>query len=85
MEITSIQTSLPSEEIFMVTYFQDGLIQRDSVYTERHVAESHWAYLQRSFPDADVQLHVIPICAPAPNTSSRMHVTSNSVWEYLEL
>ncbi|HEY9841727.1 MAG TPA: hypothetical protein V6D23_14785 [Candidatus Obscuribacterales bacterium] len=49
------------EELFLITYHQDGLLRRDSWFHQPEPAQRHFAYLQGLFPDSRVQLHVIPL------------------------
>lgn len=53
--------SLKDEILFLITYFQDGLLRRDSYYHEADAAHKHFLYLQNLFPDAQVQLHAIAL------------------------
>lgn len=55
-----------SEDLFLITYQRDGLIRRDSWFHQPDEAHRHVAYLQNLFPEAQVQLHVIPVGVMTP-------------------
>lgn len=58
-----------SEELFLITYQRNGLLQRDNWFEQREQAQNHYHYLQQLFPDSQVQLHVIPYSQPEPASS----------------
>lgn len=65
-----------SEDLFLITYHRDGLMHRDSWFHQPDDARRHVAYLQDLFPEARVQLHVIPVGVQPP--------PAPDLWQYLE-
>lgn len=49
------------EQVFLITYQQNGLLMRDRFFEEAEPAQQHLNYLQRLFPESQVQLHVLSI------------------------
>lgn len=49
------------EQVFLITYQQNGLLMRDRFFEEAEPARQHLNYLQHLFPDSQVQLHVLSI------------------------
>lgn len=54
-------TGTTCEELFLITYTQNGLMRRDSWFHQPDDARRHCDYLQKLFPEAGVRLHVIPV------------------------
>lgn len=50
-----------SSEVFLITYQRQGLVHRDRYFDEYQQAKGHYDYLNQLFPDAQVQLHSIPM------------------------
>ncbi|MGV3522806.1 MAG: hypothetical protein ACO1RX_01200 [Candidatus Sericytochromatia bacterium] len=67
-----------SEQLFLITYSQDGLVRRDSQFDEHGPALAHFQELQRRFPEAQVQLHSYPV-------TIRPEPVGPSPWLFLEL
>jgi hypothetical protein len=51
----------PQEQVFLITYHQNGLLMRDRYFEEAEPAHKHFAYLNRLFPEAQVELHILAI------------------------
>lgn len=49
------------EQVFLITYQQNGLLMRDRFFEEAEPARQQLNYLQHLFPDSQVQLHVLSI------------------------
>ncbi len=64
-----------SEDLFLITYQREGLIRRDSWFHQPDEAQRHVAYLQNLFPEAQVQLHVIPVGVMASATDSSRYLS----------
>ena len=73
--------SLSSEELFLITYDQNGLMRRDSWFHQPEAARRHFDYLQKLFPDAGVRLHVIPLEHAQPAAPALTH---DNPWAFLE-
>lgn len=72
--------SAAAEELFLITYQQNGLLRRDSWFHQLEAARHHFAYLRNLFPDAGVQLHVIPVAVPALAEAA----PADGPWHFLE-
>lgn len=67
---------LAPEELFLITYHQNGLMRRDSWFQQAEEAHRHFANLKALFPESGVQLHVIPFDTPA--------ISEPNPWHFLE-
>lgn len=61
------------EQVYLITYQQNGLLMRDRFFNEAESAQRHLNYLQRLFPDSGVELHVLAIHSRQRRPSSTMY------------
>ncbi|PIQ23987.1 hypothetical protein COW36_05565 [bacterium (Candidatus Blackallbacteria) CG17_big_fil_post_rev_8_21_14_2_50_48_46] len=53
--------AVQEEQIYLITYLQNGLQMRDRFFEEAEPARQHFHFLSQMFPEAQVKLHEISL------------------------
>lgn len=84
MSLATSERLSRTEELFLITYDQNGLMRRDSWFHQPDDARRHFDYLQKLFPDAGVRLHVIPVEHAQPAPVFTEPAPGDNPWTFLE-